>query len=78
MEDVIEVLRRFLLEKNPELKIGVHDNIIEQGAVDSFGIIELIGYVEKQFKIGLTSDDMSIENFKSMTTIAELIKNKNG
>ena len=57
---------------------GLTDTIplIEEGIIDSFGIMTLLGYLEENFAIEITPDELVPENFASITTINDFIAQK--
>ena len=50
--------------------------LIETGIIDSFGIVTLITFIEDKYKLALSKEDLTPENFASIYTIAQLIKRK--
>ena len=48
-------------------------NIFEKGIIDSLGLIQLVGSVEKQFHLELTSNDLQDERFQTIEGIANII-----
>ena len=57
---------------------GLKDDtsFLDEGIVDSTGIIELVAFVEKSFKIEVEDDDIVPENFDSIANIAKYLENK--
>ena len=57
---------------------GLQDDssFLDEGIVDSTGIIELVAFVEKSFKIEVEDDDIVPENFDSIANIAKYLENK--
>ncbi|TMM53768.1 acyl carrier protein [Maribacter algarum] len=54
----------------PLLEIDSEDNLLENGIVDSMGMMRLILFLEKQFKKRVPTEDMTLENFKTVEKIA--------
>jgi acyl carrier protein len=50
--------------------------LLEGGIVDSLGILDLVGFLENEFGIAISDDDLLPENFRSITTIAAFIRAK--
>ena len=50
--------------------------LFTSGAIDSFGIIELISELENKYKIHLNDEDLSKGNFETVEAIANLIDRK--
>ena len=64
------IAQEFLHDKP---SIVLEGNLIEEGVVDSLGIMTLISYVEKQFGARIKPEDVVVENFKSVAAIARLV-----
>ena len=56
--------------------LGVKDNLIESGIIDSMGIQKLIGFLESRFSIHIADEDLIPENFESIESIESFIKKK--
>ena len=51
-------------------------SLIELGLMDSFGVIEVITYLEKKYKISVDDDEITKEKFGSFNKIVNLTFNK--
>ena len=54
------------------------DSLLEGGIVDSFGLIHLVGQIEKKFDIKVDPNDLQKENFESISAVENFIKSKKG
>ena len=61
-----------LLEGSRE--IGVDDEVVLDGTIDSLGVTRLIDYLENEFRVTIAPQDVTIENFLSVTTMAALVE----
>ena len=61
-----------------KIEIGVDDEILEQGILDSPAIIALIVFIEKKYQVNIEQDEMDIDNFGTIKKIEKLIKSKIG
>jgi acyl carrier protein len=52
--------------------------LIDSGIIDSLGIMSLLGFLESDFSIEVSGDDLVPENFASIATITGLISQKCG
>lgn len=52
------------------------DSFLEQGIIDSTGVLELVFFVEEQFGIKVADREMIPENFDSVANIARFIQDK--
>lgn len=51
------------------------DNLLEEGVIDSFTIIEILTEIEDQLGIKIPDDQVLPENFISIDKIVELVEN---
>lgn len=60
------------------LKMSIDDNVnlFTSGIVDSLFAMELVLFVEKQFKIRVDNDDLDLNNFNSVCAIADFSMRK--
>jgi len=74
--DVIRtyIIDNFLFGDDDGLKDDT--SFLEEGIVDSTGIIELVAHVEKSFGIEVDDEEIVPENFDSIANIAEYLKHK--
>ena len=48
-------------------------DLIETGLLDSLALVELLAQLEESFDVSISTDDMEIENFRSITSIAMFV-----
>lgn len=71
-----EQIRQFILsELIADKKTELNDSVllIENGIIDSLGIMALIGYLENNFAIEIAGEDLVPENFASIATINDFV-----
>jgi acyl carrier protein len=73
MERVIHILQAI----RPEENFSESNNFIEEGLLDSFDLISLVTDLDTTYSISIDGIDIVPENFKSLSSIKELLK-KNG
>lgn len=56
--------------------VGADDEIVLDGTVDSLGVARLIGFMEAEFAVSVPAEDVTIENFRSISTIAEYLQRR--
>ena len=52
--------------------------LLESGIVDSVGILEIVAFLEREFAIQISDDDLQPENFGSIAGIAAFVEQKRG
>lgn len=73
-----ESIKRFLTTEllRDNHNLGVDDNLLISGLVDSLGVMLLISYVEEHFSIQVPPEDVTIDHFRSIRAIAEYIESR--
>jgi Acyl carrier protein len=57
-------------------KIDARQSLIESGILDSMGLMSLLNYIESQFGVAVDVEDLTPENFATLTSIAHFIRSK--
>jgi acyl carrier protein len=68
-ESICAKVRSFIARRSPR-QVGDHEPLIESGVVDSMGILELVTFIEREFGVQLSDEDVSPENFRSIHSVA--------
>jgi acyl carrier protein len=50
--------------------------LLQNGILDSLGVLELVSYLEREFGITVEDEDMAPENFQTIERIATFIAEK--
>jgi acyl carrier protein len=76
---VIEVVKKFLSDNKyikPGDIIDTSESLLEQGFIDSVGVMTLVLFLEDVYKINVEEDDLVPENFESLKAIENYVKRK--
>jgi acyl carrier protein len=76
MEQSKEKLRAFLARHIAGRTIADDDQIFAAGFVNSMFAMQLVLFLEKNFKIAIANEDLELKNFQSIDAMAELIERK--
>ena len=57
-------------------ELDVHDDLLGSGLLDSLGMMRLIQFIETEFNITVPPEDMTIENFMTVSYICNYIENQ--
>lgn len=57
-------------------RLGLDDSLLEQGVLDSTGVLELVAFLEGTFGIQLDDDELVPENLDTVRRIAAFIERK--
>jgi acyl carrier protein len=68
------ILENFLLGQDGGF--GDEESLLGAGIVDSTGVLEIVGFLEKTFSIELQDEDMVPENLDSIRNLASFVDRK--
>lgn len=73
-----EKVREFILNTSYVSSEQINDDtlIFAEGIMDSMGFISIIGFIEQEFSILTTDEDLIEDNFESIHAISEFIFRK--
>lgn len=69
------ISREFIMGLS-DAKLGDDDNFIEAGIVDSYGLIEIITFVESEFSIQLTDEDLVSPDLTTIAGLSRLVSER--
>ena len=69
----MDELRQILSEIRPDIDFDAQKRLIDDGLLDSFDIISIVGEVNSAFAIEINVEDLLPENFNSIEAMYELI-----
>ena len=77
MVDTVNIIRTFLFDNYMiEDELDNDDSFLEQGIIDSTGILELIMFLEETFNIEVEDEEVIPENLDSVNKISQYISRK--
>ena len=68
------IVENFLLGQNDGF--GDEESLLEAGIIDSTGVLEIVGFLEKTFTIELEDEDLVPENLDSFRSLAAFVDRK--
>lgn len=73
-------VKRFILTNylftEDESNLSDEESLMQKGALDSTGVLELIAFLEEKFDIEVADQEMIVTNLDSVAHIAEFVKRK--
>ncbi|MDO4275485.1 MAG: phosphopantetheine-binding protein [Eubacteriales bacterium] len=69
-----EELMEILGELRPEVDFASEVRLIDDGILDSFDLVSLIGEINDSFDVEVSFDDIEPENFNSVDAMLKLIQ----
>ena len=79
MESIEDRLKKGISEINVTVEtnnIDTREGLLSSGLLDSYGFIEFVSFIEKEFRITVDNEEMTTENFSNIKCTAEFITNK--
>ncbi|MDO8540960.1 MAG: phosphopantetheine-binding protein [Opitutaceae bacterium] len=73
---VKEIVRSFIAASVNIDALGDEENLFEAGIVNSLFAVQLMTFIERTFEIEVGTDDLDIENFKSIDATAAFVARK--
>ncbi len=71
------IVENFLMgEDSPSLKDAT--SFLEEGIIDSTGVLELVGFLEETYGIRVEDEELIPENLDSIENIARYLEQKKG
>jgi methoxymalonate biosynthesis acyl carrier protein len=68
-------IRDFIASRFPAAaELGDTENIFSLGFVNSLFAIELVMFIEKAFDLTIPSDELRIDNFRTLDSMSQLIE----
>lgn len=80
MSDVTQEVREFIVEtflfgEEPQ-GLGAEDSLLDQGIIDSTGVLELVGFLESTYGLTVEDHELVPDNLDSLSRIAHFVEKK--
>jgi len=79
-KEIEKDLIRYLKNGNPilnEMKdVPLNESLVELGYIDSFGVIDLVTYLENKWKVKIENAEITKEKFGSISKMINLVYSK--
>lgn len=69
-------IKEFLATSIPDATFQDDQDIFASGHVNSLFVMQLVLFVEREFEIALASEDLDVDNFKTINAMVDLIEHK--
>ncbi len=76
MDEIKSKVRGFLAKFFRNQELGDDDDIFAQGFVSSLFAMQLVMFVEREFQVRIANKDLDLNNFRTVSAIAELVRSK--
>ena len=75
--DARSTIREFVLDRlaptSGRSEIADDDDLIDSGIIDSLGIFQLVAFLEESFGVSIGDEEITPENFASVSAIERLV-----
>lgn len=72
-------IRTFILERFPlarQRNVSNQESLLENGILDSLGILEVVTFVEGEFQITVDDEELQPDNFSSIASMSAYVVRK--
>ena len=79
MDEIKQKIRNFVVENflfGDDGQLEDQTSFLEEGIIDSMGILELVDYIDKEFSVAIADEELLPENLDSINNIAGFLGNK--
>ena len=74
---LVTQIRKFLVQQFPATRdVGNDEPLLNNGLIDSLGILEIVAFLEKKFGIAVSDEDLLPENFGSVQNLSNFVQEK--
>lgn len=75
-KDLVDYLKKGNPVLNEINNIPVKESLVELGYIDSFGIIDIVTYLENKWKVKIENEEITKEHFGSINKMVNLVYKK--
>ncbi len=79
-ESVAQLLRDYITQEiaydRSDLNLTNEFELIEQGVIDSMGILRVVTFLEEKYEIAMDPQDLMLENFATIDAITAFVTKK--
>ena len=69
------ILANFLFGQNGHA-LNDDDSLLEQGIIDSTGVLELVSFIERDYRLTIEDEELIPENLDSVANLAAFVRRK--
>ncbi len=74
LENIEKILLTEIAVGLADKKIDPEADLLEQGIIDSLGLMKLIDFLEKTFSIKISDEEIVPENFQCLNSMVNLVQ----
>ncbi len=74
---ISDKIKKFLERQFPAARnVGTEEPLLKNGLIDSLGILEVVTFLEKEFSLTITDEELLPENFESIRSLSAFVQQK--
>lgn len=73
-EEVLDWVKTNCLKDKPNLVLAPETSFLANNVLDSLSFLHLVTFLEQQYSIKVSEDDMSPDNFENAQTVSALVE----
>lgn len=80
-EPIESKIRDFVSKTFPaarKQRIRAGDEWLQSGLIDSLGVLDLVQFLEREFSIRISDEELLPENFQSLSAVVTFVRRKSG
>jgi acyl carrier protein len=75
--DVIETkINAYLIRFFPGVSLAIDEDIFRLGFVNSMFALQLVNFLEHEFRIEIDNEDLELDNFRSISAMRRFVERK--
>lgn len=74
--DIEKYLLTELVMDTNKTSLEPDEDLLNQGIIDSMGILQLVAFIEEKFGVSVADEDIVPENFRSLNCLVEFVGKK--
>jgi len=79
MTEISVPIKKFILDHFPSARQSSaieNDSLLEKGIIDSLGVLDLVNFIENEFDIMFSDEELVSDVFESIDSLSSFVKNK--
>ena len=64
------------LYTRPDVQLDENEPLLEKGIIDSMGALELLEFLQSEFRISVSDEEITADNFGSLARITQFVMAK--
>ena len=76
--ELVDTIRTYILENflftDDTSAVGLDDSLLDNGIVDSTGMMEIITFLEAELGVSVADEDMTPENLDSISSLVRYVE----